>query len=139
MKLEKQKQAMEKAKQELGLQQQQRQETLDRERERQATREWWSGPRASSTITWAHSGGQRGVQAGGVMDWDTKVNLFIMANPGDGTKDLEEVDEAMDMSLEEITVLKGDQDHLIEVEDLQEEAKGQATHTMENKWGKSGH
>ena len=73
------------------------------------------------------------------MDWDTKVNLFIMANPGDGTKDLEEVDKAMDMSLEEITVLKGDQDHLIEVEDLQEEAKGQAIHTMKNKWGKSGH
>ena len=68
---------------------------------------------------------------------DTKVNLSIMADPGDGIRDLEEVD----VSLEEITILDVDQDDLLVGEELQDGTRDQATspNHMENKRGKKGH
>ena len=104
---------MDNARKELERKQQEKEETLAREKERQAAREWWNNPTSSSTITWVHSSGERGVQAGEVRDWDVRVNLSTMANPVDSTIDVEELEEAMDVSLEEITAMEGDLNHLL--------------------------
>ena len=64
-------------------------DSLTKEKEKQATREWWKNPTSSSIITWVHSGRERGVQAGEVRDWDVRMNLSSTANPANSMIDLE--------------------------------------------------
>ena len=97
----------------MTLTQKEKEDKIARERERQATREWWGNPTASSTITWVHSGGERGVPASLAADWDVRMNLSTMANPANTTVNTMEL-ENMDISLEDISVMEGDMDHLLD-------------------------
>ena len=59
---------MDRAKVDLDRRPLERKEQLAREHERQATREWWGNPTASSTITSVHSYVNRGVQTSRMED-----------------------------------------------------------------------
>ena len=98
----------------MTLTQKEKEDKIARERERQATREWWGNPTASSTITWVHSGGERGVPASLAADWDVRMNLLNTANPANSMVNIEDTEVDMDVSLEEITSIEGDLNHLLE-------------------------
>ena len=94
--------AMDRARADLDRKQQEKEEQLARERERQATREWWGNPTAFSTITWGHSEGERGVQASRVEDWNVRLNISPMANAADTTASTIDPDEEIALSLEDV-------------------------------------
>ena len=52
--------SMGRARRELERQQLEREEVIRGERERHATRQWWSQLMASSTLTWVHTSWERG-------------------------------------------------------------------------------
>ena len=115
--LEEQRAAMDRAKVDLDRRQERREEQLARECERQATREWWGNHMAASTITWVHSGGDRGVQASRMEDWNIRMNMSTMANAADLMTGTIGLNEEMDLSLEEVSAMKEDLTNFLEEED----------------------
>ena len=90
---------MNKARRDLNKHQQYMDNQLIRERERQATRQWWKTPSSSSTLAWVHSGGVRGTSTGKVRPWSSRMNQSMLVNTVDSTINL-------DMTAEEIEVLE---------------------------------
>ena len=110
---------MDRAKKDLERRQQEQEELLAREREKQAAREWWRNPASSSTLTWVHTRGESGTPAGEIRDWDVRVHQSTLVNPANSMVNLENTEEEMelgqDLSLKEIMVMEGDQDHLLDL------------------------
>ena len=70
-----------------------------------------------STITWVYSGGNRGVQASRMEDWNVRMDLSTMANPADSTTGTIDLDKEMDLSLDEVSAMEEDLANILEEED----------------------
>ena len=90
---------MNKARKDLERRQLLRDSLLTREKEQQATREWWKTPSSSSTLAWVHSGGARGTSSGEVRPWNcsNNVNESMMVHKADSTVNLNSTAEEMEV------------------------------------------
>ena len=100
---------MNRARRDLDRRQQHKDNLLAKEKERQATRQWWKTPSSSSTLAWVHSGGARGTSTGEVRPWSSMTNQSMLGNPAESTIHL-------DTTAEEMEVLGLDQDLTVEHE-----------------------
>ena len=86
---------MTRAKKDLERQQEQRDNHPAREKQRQATREWWKTPSSSSTLAWVHSGGVRGTSMGEVRPWSNQANQSLQVHSNNSTIHLNTTAEEM--------------------------------------------
>ena len=111
-------------------QQQEHREHLEAaERNRLATREWWPQPNSSNTMAWVNSGGARGTSTQECQELQTRTQQSwrgrerahsTSAQPASNiTVDL--ADEEMELTLEELTAIKGEDNHPPEGDTLQGE------------------
>ena len=123
---------MSKAKKDLERRQLQRDSQITREKERQATRQWWKTPSSSSTLAWVHSGGARGTSSGEVRPWNSSGNMnqSMLVNKADSTVNL-------NSTAKEMEVLNLDQD-LMEEEPEQMEEDTATPHTQAQAKDKEG-
>ena len=76
---------------------------IQKEKERQATRQWWKTPYSSSTTAWVHSGGAKRTSSGEVRPWANTLEESMVVQPANSTINLNSTEE-------EIEVLLLDQD-----------------------------
>ena len=84
---------MQEAKRDLDKQQERKNKMLEKERQRQVTRQWWKLPASSSTMAWVHSGGARGTTQGEVRQWSGQANESMMGNANNTTINLDSTQE----------------------------------------------
>ena len=84
---------MQEAKRDLDKQQERKNKMLEKERQRQVTRQWWKLPASSSTMAWVHSGGARGTTQGEVRQWSGQANESMMGNANNTTINLTSTQE----------------------------------------------
>ena len=72
---------------------------IKREKERQATRQWWKTPYSSSTTAWVHSGGAQGTSSGEVRSWSSTLEESMMVQPAESTINLNTTEEEMEVLL----------------------------------------
>ena len=99
---------------ELEQEQARKEDLLKREKERQATRQWWKTPYSSSTTAWVHSGGAQGTSSGEVRPWASTLEESMVVQPANSTINLNSTEE-------EIEILMLDQE--LEVEELELEER----------------
>ena len=84
---------MHEARKDLDRRQEKRDKQLEKEKQRQATSEWWKQPSSSSTLAWVHSGGARGTSLGEVRQWSSRANQSMLGNSNDTTINLNSTEE----------------------------------------------
>ena len=91
--------AMRAMQRELEQEQARKEDLLKREKERQATRQWWKTPYSSSTTAWVHSGGAQGTSSGEVRPWSSTLEESMMVQPAESTINLNTTEEEMEVLL----------------------------------------
>ena len=70
---------------------------LQKEKERQAARQWWKTPYSSSTTAWVHSGGAKGTSTGEVRPWANTLEESMVVQSANSTINLNTTEEEMEV------------------------------------------